>query len=379
MKKCILLVLCLMAILSSCKTNTNQNKTIVLKSSQPEKITLPCSIKSIVLETTQESQMGMVLKTLIDIPNNRIFILADFNLFIFDKEGKFLHKLKQGKGPNEVIRIPSFAINTEKKLIYAVDMSSSIVVLDYNGTVVERLKLNNFTCSDVFCLDTSNLMLLSNWVGRKENEFIGIYNLASQRIEEKLIDSKESPYPINTLITSKNFSEWNNDLYFYTANVFGLFKYERGNFNKIVSFDLNTYTVPKEFYIQFAEQNRSIFREEAKRKGYIPFILFAFPFHEYFLIGVDNESKDCFAASKVDFSKVYLSGSLASYFNLPNVKSLGSPTGLQKNTILFSCNPTDFFEHDQEQETKLIAIGDKKIPVTYQQNPILILITQDEQ
>lgn len=360
-------------LLSGCSSNSN--RVVKLIPTLSDSLTFTAETQIVKLETSPGCNFGIIDKVLTDNKGNRIIIASDDNLYIFDGKGKFLCKLKQGKGPNEVSRIMTFSINKEKELIYAVDMASLIVVIDYDGNIIDKFSIRDFCSIDIFCLDDNNLLLFNNWVGRNEKKFVGKYSIKEQRIVNKYVASDESNYPINTLITAKNFSNWNNKLYFYTPNAFSLFEYSDGDFIKQISFDLGDRSVPKHFYKQFQIQNRDIFREEAKNKGFVPFMLFAIPFEDYYLVGIDDEKYSCYAISKDDYKNIYQNGSISTYFNLPKIRSLRSPSALQDDCIIFVCNPMDFFENDPDVKEKEISIGNQRFIVNYNDNPFIITIT----
>jgi len=349
-------------------------EAVKLQPTQKDSLYFNKPIKIIRLETTPDSYLGGISKTIIDLPNDRIFIVSDFNLYIFDGHGKFITKLKQGKGPNEVISVPSFTVNRNRKTVYALDNASTIVELDYDGNFLNRMRIGEFYSIDMYCPSDSNLFLLCNWVGRKEKYFVGNYDLNKQVVTTKYVASSESDYPLNTFLTNKNFVEWDQEIYFCSANIFGLFRYEGDSFRRILTFDLGDRTVPPQFYRQFQTQNRDIFREEAKRKGYVPFLRYAFPFDGYFLVGIDDEQINCYAISRENHKIIYRNGPLSTYFKLPDTKSLRSPVSLLNNSIVFMCNPMDFFQNNPGVRTKTITIGGLEMVINYDENPFLVII-----
>lgn len=364
----------ILLLLVGCKPD--QSNTINLDTSINEALYLENNQQIIQLETRQECLLGMILKVIPDLHSDRIFVLSDFNIFIFNSTGRFISKLKVGKGPDEILAVPSFTIDSNKRLIYALDTSNQIVVIDYEGNIVKKMFLTEFYSMDMFVLDDENLLLLNNWVGRNEKHFVGLFNKSEERITNKFISSEESHYPLNTLVTCRNFSKWDNKVYFYAVNIFGLFEYKENHFYKVLSIEVGNKKVPSQFYKQFENQNRQIFREEAKLNGYIPFLLYAFPFGDYYLIGVDDDLFSCYAISKKDFNKVILNGSIVSYFSLPLTKSMRTPIGFFDDLIVFYSNPMDFFEHDDEIKTKKIQIGNEEIEINYNDNPIIITIQE---
>lgn len=106
-------------LLKSCSGRIDIDNKVRLKPTSNEKLNLGKVFKIIQLENTEESTLETIRKTAIDLKNNRIFVLSDFNIYIFDAKGKYITKLKKGRGPGEISRIISFSLNKEKKIIYA--------------------------------------------------------------------------------------------------------------------------------------------------------------------------------------------------------------------------------------------------------------------
>ncbi|MDY0197762.1 MAG: 6-bladed beta-propeller [Tenuifilaceae bacterium] len=357
-----------------CGCNNEYNSTAKLMNFKDSTLVLSQKIEIIRLETKPDCQLGYIDKTYIDTANDRIFVLSDFNFFLFNLKGEYITKLSIGKGPQEVIRIVSFVADTEKEIFYALDMANSLAVFNYDGIFLKRISLFGFYGIDIFLLNNEEMLILNNWVGRNEHYFVGNFDYNQEKITGKQVHSKESPYPLNTLLTFKNFYKRDDKVYFYSANIFGLFEYENTNFKRLISFDLDHKGVPRKFYKQFENQNRSAFREESKSRNYAPFLLYAFPFNDYFLVGIDDNNYSCYAINRNNNAKIYHTGSIPSYFNLPDAKSLRVPKSIQNDLISFSCNPIDFFEPDEEQQSKTIRLGIQNIEVRYSDNPIIIII-----
>jgi hypothetical protein len=107
--------------------------------------------------------------------------------------------------------------------------------------------------------------------------------------------------------------------------------------------------------------------------GYVPQLLFAFQFRGFYFVGLDDETKSCYAIDEANVNDIYLNGSLYSYFGLPEVPSLSLPVGMQENSLIFACNPSELFE-DLNEGSKTLEIGDAKVQVNYTDNPVLIVL-----
>lgn len=349
--------------------------TIELKLNQYEKLDLNSTSRIIKLETTPESLIQYIFKTQIDLPNDRIFVLSNFNIYFFDASGKYLSKLNVGQGPGEIIQVVAFTVDTKRKLVYAIDNSRYLCTFNYLGNMINRYNIENFASTDVSILDDENVLLLRNFVGAEENFFVGIYNLAAQEVVKKFVASDESPYSKCSIATLKNFSQNSGKHYLNIPNIFSLFEFKgkESGFQPVFTFDIGELTVPKSLSGKFENGNYWKLRDEAKSLNYAPYQLFGFKFKEYFFIGIDDENINCYAINSRN-QKIYHNGALSSYFNLPDKQSLKLAAGIQNNRIIFQCNPSEFFDLKTQVETMEINIHKHTININRMDNPFLIVI-----
>jgi hypothetical protein len=287
--------------------------------------------------------------------------------------GKYLNKLKIGRGPGEITRIMSFAINENSKLIYAIDNSIKICVYNYDLHNINNYLIKTFASSDIAILNDENVLLLRNYVGKSEKYFIGSYNFSEKKIYEKYIHSDLSPYPMNTVITYNNFIQNDGKLYFYSPNIFGIFQYLNSKFTKIATLDLGEKSIPKSFYQNYINESPCKMGKEAKKKHYIPYILYSFPFNEFFFVITDDDTRNCYSINLKN-NEVFNNGTLPNYFNLPDIPSLRIPLGIQDDKIIFSCIPSDFFKKGGNETIKEIRIAEQNIEVKLDDNPLLIIV-----
>ncbi len=362
-----------MLFLSIWSCSDNRANMTELRATQNEKLKLNSTAQVVQLETRSESMLGYILKAQVDFSNDRIFILSDFNIYIFNSNGKYLNKLKIGQGPGEITLIVSFTINTETKLIYAIDNSINLCIFDYDGSMVDNYDIKSFPSSDISILDDNNVFLLRNFVGGTEKNFIGLYDIPERKVVKKFIPADKSPYPKNSVGTARNFIQHEGKLYFNATNVFGLFEYRNSDFQQILSFDLGEESVPKSLSNKFEKQNHCDLREEAKSRHFIPFLLYGFPFKGHYFIGTDDEDFNCYAINSKN-KKIYNNGALPSYFDLPEKESLTLPRGIQDTLIIFQCNPSEFFDTKTNLDVKRIQIAGHTIEVNQDDNPFLIIV-----
>jgi hypothetical protein len=372
--KIITILISMTLIFGGCSNNSRN--IVKLESTEVTKLNLGNPIRIVILERTAESQLESIKKTAIDLPNNRIFVLSDFNLFIFDTDGKFLTKLKKGKGPGEISKIIYFSVDRDQKLIYATqDRANVICTIDYNGNIKRTHTLFDYHCQAIEPLDNLNVLLVNNTVSNTDPYFIGNCNLEKDTITKRYISANNSEYPLLAYAMVSNFTKSNGRLYFANANIFGLFEYKDNNFKKILSYDLGNRKVPKSFSEQFEPKRRmGVFQDEAKRRGFVPKLISSFFFKGYNLVILEDENNSCYAIKSNDYQTVYLNGSIADYFNLPNVESLKNIVEVNQDYLTFSCEPLDFYDINEVNKTKNLNIGNFNIDFNYDSNPFLIVV-----
>jgi hypothetical protein len=369
----LLIIISLLKI--SCNSSKKDNLEIRLVSNQSENLQLKKSIHTVKLETREDCQLSSIDKVCIDQLRNRIFILSNFNLYIFDCDGRFVTKTIKGKGPGEVIFIPSFSVNKDQQRIYALNMNS-IAIINYDGIVEKSLPLNDFYSADIFSINNDSILLLNNGVGSRDKYFLGLYSIKQEKVVETYLTENESYYPYAIKITCQNFFKQNNKTYFSPTNIFKLYEFTNSEISQLTSFNLGEREVPEYFANQYREgKNRSRFSYYARKEGYVPYINYSFFFNNYLFVGIDDQHKTCYAISQDGNNNVY-ANYLPLYLDLPNTRSFQFPKGIDENTIIFSCNPMDFFEHDPEKTQQNIEIGNNVININYTDNPILVLVKE---
>lgn len=361
-------------LIISCNSSKNNN-LVYLDSNQSENLLVKKSIHTVKLETREDCQLSSIDKICVDQLRNRIFILSNFNLYIFDYEGRFITKTIKGKGPGEIIFIPSFAINKTQKRIYALNMNS-IAIINYDGRVEKSLPLNDFYSADIFSLNNDSILLLNNGVGSRDKHFLGLYSIKQESVVETFLTENESSYPYAIKITCQNFYKQNNKTYFSPTNIFKLYEFSNSKIKQLTSFNIGEREVPEYFANRYREgKNRSRFSYYARKKGYVPYINYSFFLNNYLFVGIDDQHKTCYAISQDGNNNVY-ANYLPLFLELPNTRSFQYPKGIDENNIIFCCNPMDFFEHDPLEKQQNIEIGNNVISINYTDNPILVLVEE---
>lgn len=365
------IIVSLLTLFSIGSCQTHQEKAIVLSPTKDDIIQCGTIDKTIMLEETDDSRLSEISKSFIDFKEEKIFVLSNFNLFVFNLKGRFLFKLKTGRGPDEINMAMSFSVDDVNKKIYVLDRLQAIYIYDYNGILDRKYKYDNLSATDIQVIDSINVLLYNPLI-HYDKYFVGIYNLVKGKITKEYVSTAESPYPEFNYITQNNFSTYKEKIYFTSPNIFSLFKYDQDTITKVCEYDLANMTVPTSFAEKYKEGGRLIFREEAIRNGYVPFILSTFYFNEFYFVILTDENTSCYVVSKA--GDVYFQGGIQSYFGLPDAYSLRYPIGYSDDKIIFSCSPLDFFEYDENTGSKEIEIGNTRMNISYDSNPFLIII-----
>lgn len=116
------LVVCSLVFLIFCFTSCKNNdipegEVIIINDNNYGEFSLELK-KVIPLETDSICMLGNVITT-VDYYNDQFYVheFIDRDLLSFDKNGKFIFKLKKGKGPGEITYIESFAFNKDTLIV----------------------------------------------------------------------------------------------------------------------------------------------------------------------------------------------------------------------------------------------------------------------
>lgn len=379
MKNPLLFFVLILLLLNSCSKKSSFSPALGVieldeAASNTDLILQEADINIIRLEETEESLLSGIQKAYIEMTSDRIFVLSDFNLHFFDGEGKFLTKLPKGRGPGEVLQAISFDINRTRQTVFVLDDCRFILEYDFDGNFIRKSQLDEFYSMHLYS-EQDMLFLISNYVGKSEKSYVGQYNFKEEKITQRYVPNDFSPYPLSTnFIPTYSFFEKSNELYFFTPDIFGLFKYDGDDFKLLYSYEIGDKKVPDALIKKLFAEERSSFRAKAKLKNYAPNLLYVAHHKDYFLIGLDDNQRSCYVFDTNYPDKVYCHPNISYFFNLPDINSFKYPMGSQDNTLVFACNPTDLFGKDEFESTKTVTIGGHPIDITIEDNPFLVQI-----
>ena len=364
-------------LLDNCsRKSMNEAETIVkLTPTEIQNLELGKVNHLIQLENTENSLLQSIDKTIVDLQNDRIFVLSHLNIYIFSAKGKYITKLKIGRGPGEISGVISISVDKKEKVIYATQIiANKISKIDYNGVILDSYDLFNYHCMAIQHIGDNNVFLLNNTASKTDPYFIGRCNLNEKIVDQRYISSEESKYPLLSYSMVSNFTTVNGRLFFAYSSIFSLYEYKENQFKKIINYDLGEREVPDNFHKRFEKGRKmGIFRDEAKRSGYVPYLKASFFFKDFNLVIIDDEDYNCYAVGN-KFNDVFLNGSINEYFDLPNIKSLKIPVEIEQEYITFCCAPLDFFNANEINQSKKIEIGEYVVDVNYDSNPFLLIV-----
>jgi len=124
-------LLSLLLILASCSESLQSN-IVLPESSQRGSFIIGAPKRIIKLETSPESSLSYIVKLAADFEKHRIFILSDFNVYIFDSEGNFVTKLRKGNGPGEISMVLAFSLIEKSQQFCVLDNAKRIKIYDYD-------------------------------------------------------------------------------------------------------------------------------------------------------------------------------------------------------------------------------------------------------
>ncbi len=194
------------------------------------------------LETTKESMIGEVNKLV--VTDNRFYILDKIlakTLFVFDKTGSFIFKLKvTGKGPGEVLEIMDFCIYENQLLLLDY---RKVLFFDLDGNFIREKKID-FAPENISVLNDQNVFLFNNSHVSK-NKFTD-FHIAKTDISFTGIKKYFKPKrkEINSFY---RFQVYNNEMYVTTPQFgdYTLYKYTKNNIMPYINFDFGEYNIPK--------------------------------------------------------------------------------------------------------------------------------------
>jgi hypothetical protein len=127
---------------------------------------------------------------------NRLFIFDKslHSVFIFDKDGKFLHTIdRKGNGPGEYTQLNAVCLDASKKqLILVPDSPLKLYYMDYDGNLLHEIDRAKNWYTDVSCQDGN--VYATSILPNIDNDFCYLYSI-NENGEEKCFFNYPEIFP----------------------------------------------------------------------------------------------------------------------------------------------------------------------------------------
>lgn len=268
MSKILIFFFSVLIVFGCSKPNASHVKNIFIPEPKEETLKigdLSNKMDYIVLETTQESMLGIVSKIL--FAENKVFIKSNDAVYIFDYSGKFLRKiLAKGSAPFEYNSISDFDVDKSKNELLIFDKArKQILVFDFEGQYI-RTRLLDFWA--IRCVSTSSDGILF-YSGNEitDNKKNTKFNLVAQddKVEAfNSIDKRKSKYL--HVLSTQNFYKNQNKLLFFEMFNDTLYTWDKfAGFIPKYSFSYNNNNIPTGFYDKSFANVMEFFQEFRKQ------------------------------------------------------------------------------------------------------------------
>ena len=341
---------------------------VISDDNNTEKLHVNNDISFVQLETSEDCLIGNVIN--VEITNQYIYVLDRKSFFIFSKDGRFVKKIKRGKGPGELTRALNFSVDENRKEIYIIEMGNILHIYNDLAVYKETYKLDG-SFIDVIRLNDDNFMLYTVLPHKHEDFLISVYNINSKTIISKYIPYENLAMKDFSILTYNNFFVINDEIYFSASNSRNIYKYAEDSMQTIYSIDFDDLNPSVSYLNKF--NNVREFMKMVYIDNYIGFINFSFYFDEFMLVGFKYKDYNCGISYK-DENKMYIS-SVSDLFDLPKTPSFERPYNANGNQIYFVYYNDLLLIDNIQKEEMILEIGDQSIKLTENSNPIIVTVT----
>ena len=380
------LCLLLFVFIQSCKLNEktiiSSNDVIELdlnpameKYNKPMEDIVQSIEKLVPLETTEESIVGDMLDCI--ITDEYIYIKDIYgnysSVIIFDTNGKFIMRLKQGNGPGEIISASYVFYDYNTEILYVANSDLSMNLYKNNGDFIKKYSPNIFDMNDV--VKISDGFLVSQYMNTK-NEF-KIMELDSNFVKTSEIKLPKLPlYERGTFAYSIDGNYWivrtlDNNIYkYYDDSVKLIYHLNYSDYEYIVNDHIEVYNYAQYYtdLLRNMEDGKYIF-ENSDFQESDDYMLFRFATKYYRLKYVYYHKK----SGKI-WSKQFIKKSFY------NIVSGNTVLNNHKNTFYGVIIPERIFgdndwRWDGKNPNNLLSDNDMKILKNAKEddNPIIVI------
>lgn len=214
MKKFPFFLFCLILIYA-CSENSPKEKgdflVIEVPQNRTNKKTAFKSYKAIPLETTKDCYLHDDISKIV-FSNNRIYVfsLSDMTVFIFDRNGKYISKIQQGRGPHEVIAVTDFCYF--KNCLYVLDNYRQVKKYDQEGVFINTVA-NIEICFALEFTQENEFYVFDPNINPKNNAYIRQYTLSKDSLSTKDVirkddKMKELTFTVSRFCVQEKYFTW---------------------------------------------------------------------------------------------------------------------------------------------------------------------------
>ena len=187
-------------------------------------------------------------------------------LFLFDSSGKFLNKIRRGKGPGEIIEPWDFCINKASNTVLLWDQTTfNLNVYDMDLSFIESINCPRMAIRNFCCLDEGSFLIFSQFFPIDNGEILErvlydyfIYSDNFETLTKKIHKSD----PKTRLISIDNAISKTESKFFIAPMDNNIYKFTEDNSQKpIYKFDLGKYQITDDDL----DKGYKFYRSEIKR------------------------------------------------------------------------------------------------------------------
>ncbi|GHT49438.1 6-bladed beta-propeller [Bacteroidia bacterium] len=216
--------------------------------------TLFDTMKSVKLETNDESLIGMIDK--IRLAENRFFILDRLQktLLVFSDTGKFLWKINnKGNGPGEYSAIIDFDLNNDK--LYLFDPNRNVLEYDLSGNFIKNYPLKRFGTS-IAVKDAYFYLYTCNYPTDEGN-----YQLLIMDDYGRNLKTGVSAIPKNLIEVCKSFNFGNtfypfeDEIRFFTPFSTKIYSIDKDSLFVKYNIDFGEFNIPENYFDNYTAED----------------------------------------------------------------------------------------------------------------------------
>lgn len=365
----------LVVLLVSCNPKTDQKPKgeysveAINKATSKNVLSVESKVSFVQLETNEDCLLDNIIN--IEVTAERIYVLDRQSFYLFSRDGWFLKKIKRGRGPGELTRAINFSLDMKHKRIFIIEQGNVLHMYDLEAKYIETHILPG-SYADALRIDEENVLLHTALPSKYEDHLVSVYNLESNKITKKYILAANLPMKDISILTFNNFVDSDDGLFYSASNSRTLYQYSDGDMIPLYSIDFKKLTPPESYVNNFDQGGE--FMNHAHEDNYIGFINYCFHFETFSLIGLKYKAFNCGIIYRDNPSELFFS-TISDLFQLPNTPSFIIPSNANRNQLFFVYYNDILMEEGMTNERAILELGENRITVEKNANPLLITVT----